>query len=233
MTSIVNILTWSKAYAIFPLPTFIHHRGYLLSPDDDDHKPLLAKYEKRGWEWQYVLKDNEAKFNHPIRFARRIGDRYTWTIPLDTRGVEWPKTSDSVIEYSSFGMTLAISSIKNYWVDAELSVSPALRYQFTCGNDNWMKYLYKRVDQLTIAGVMDMEPTARPPNFEENFTRVFHSFMHDQIRVLLRNFQKPEGWKHYDKEVPRWFEAWKESLGETMNGIKGVPTKGNTCMLHR
>ena len=180
-----------------------------------------------------MLKDEEARFNHPIRFTRRIGDRYTWTIPLDTRGVVWPKSSESVLEYSTFGMTPEASSIKNYSVDAGLSVSPALRCDFTCGNYKWKNNLYERLIYLTVAAVMDMDPTARPPNFEETFARVEHApFILTQMQVLLRDFQKPGGWKYYDEEVPGWYEAWKESQGEAMSGVKGVPTLGNRGMSH-
>lgn len=44
-----------------------------------------------------------------IRERRRIDDRYTWTIPFDTRKVEYSKRPGYVLEYSCFKIDLSVS----------------------------------------------------------------------------------------------------------------------------
>lgn len=48
----VNLFTCDKAYAVFPLPTFIRHKRYLLLPLSDHVSGLLEKYSRRGWRFQ-------------------------------------------------------------------------------------------------------------------------------------------------------------------------------------
>lgn len=101
-TMVVNIITWNKAYSIFPLITFIQYRGYLLQPLHDGSSPFISKYTRRGWKIQEIVWPEDWKVNHSIQPYRRIGDRYTWTISLDTSKVSWSQTPDYVLEHSCF-----------------------------------------------------------------------------------------------------------------------------------
>ncbi len=42
--------------------------------------------------------------NHPIRNSRLVGDRFTWTIPFDTKHVTWSRTPDYILEYADFAI---------------------------------------------------------------------------------------------------------------------------------
>ena len=103
-TIIVNVMSWNKVYSVFPLSTPIQHKGYQLKPIDDHHAPLVNKYSRRGWDMQEIMWPEEKRINHPVRKYRRLGDRFTWTIPVDSKKVEWSKTPDYVLEYASFRM---------------------------------------------------------------------------------------------------------------------------------
>ena len=83
-THVVNIITWSTAYAVFPMPTFEEHKGYMLKPLSRKYMPaLLHKWATRGWEFEQTLWPEEETATHSIQPRRRVGDRYTWTISFD------------------------------------------------------------------------------------------------------------------------------------------------------
>ncbi|KAL8850395.1 MAG: hypothetical protein Q9221_004627 [Calogaya cf. arnoldii] len=84
-TVVVNIISWNKAYSVYPMTTFIQKRGYLLQPLDDYSTSLVIKYTNRGWKIQETMWPEDERLNHPIQQFRRIGDRYTWTILLNIR----------------------------------------------------------------------------------------------------------------------------------------------------
>lgn len=101
-TAKINILTWNTAYSIFPLPTFIHGKSYLLKPIRMDSEYGEWAFPS-GMKIQDALWDEERTRNHPIREQRRIGDRFTWTIDLPTRGITCrSKVPDSVLQHCHF-----------------------------------------------------------------------------------------------------------------------------------
>ncbi len=101
-TAALNFISWNKAYSIFPLPTFIQHKCYSLQDWREWDREALRTQSQRGWNVQGVMWPEEQRHNHPIRERRRVGDRYTWMIPFDTRRVEWSKTPDYVLEHACF-----------------------------------------------------------------------------------------------------------------------------------
>ena len=106
-TAIVNLLSWNKAYAVFPLPAFVHHKSYMLEELNSRLAKKVNKYTRRGWRFQGTpWPEEEQQVNHPIRSTRRIGDKYTWVIPFEISNVQLPRTPDSVIEYAQFGFTI-------------------------------------------------------------------------------------------------------------------------------
>ena len=51
-TLLVNIISWNKAFAVYPQPSFLDHKGYPLTDMSDYFGTLLLKYRKRGWTFQ-------------------------------------------------------------------------------------------------------------------------------------------------------------------------------------
>lgn len=150
-TAVVNFFTWNKAYAIFPLPTFVHHKGYLLKPLDNYLSTLLEKYSRRGWRFQEAMWPEDESSNQPIQDTRRIGDEFTWMMPFDTSNVNWSKTPDFVVEYSSFGVNPnpwgEPSESSYYEISATLFAAEVLRHRYLYCTTSWMKFLGKRVDK--------------------------------------------------------------------------------------
>jgi hypothetical protein len=103
-TMIVNCVNWDKACSIFPLSTFIHHRDYMLTEMTDCLTGLLAKYSLRGFDSRGYMWREENGSNHPLRNSRLVGDRFTWTIPFNTKNVTWSRTPDYILKHADFAI---------------------------------------------------------------------------------------------------------------------------------
>ncbi|KAL8928614.1 MAG: hypothetical protein Q9208_001848 [Pyrenodesmia sp. 3 TL-2023] len=101
-TATANILSWNKAYSIFPSATFIHGKSYLLKPTSIDSEYSDWEYAS-GMKLQDLLWDEEGINTQPIQRQRRIGDRFSWIIDFPTLGITCkPKVPDFVLEHCNF-----------------------------------------------------------------------------------------------------------------------------------
>jgi len=78
----VNIVSWNRAYCLFPWRTLVEQRSQLLRHNfpDESHKGAMEKYIARGWKfssWDEMVQDDE------MVQERRIGDQWTWTVGLN------------------------------------------------------------------------------------------------------------------------------------------------------
>lgn len=221
-TAVVNFFTWNKAYAIFPLPTFVHHKAYLLKPLDNYLSTLLEKYSRRGWRFQEAMWPEDESSNQPIQDTRRIGDEFTWMIPFDTSNVNWSKTPDFVVEYSNFGLKPkpwgeALES-SNYEISATLFEAEVLRHRYLYCTTSWMEFLGKRVDKLTVLELYKLSPALRPAHFQGPL----HATDEGERFALYRqmgNFSKPDSWTYWDNEIPQWYEAWRQSEAQSKKDV--------------
>ena len=201
-TVVVNLFSWNKAYAIYPLLTFIQHKGYLLHDVNDHIAGLLNKYCKRGWKHQSTAwPEEEQRENHPMRSSRRVGDRYTWKISLGTSNVTRSQIPDDVIEYSSFSCdetrsNTTLGQEAAYIVHADYLNAQTLRYRYLWGSWNWMTWLVLRTDKLTLLEVAKLNPSDRP---DPVFQRPLHT----------TQINKPDTWTYWDSEISKWYHQWE------------------------
>jgi hypothetical protein len=67
-THLINIITCTTAYSVFPIPTFVHHKGYFLeSPRHKFLTQLQEKWQSRGWEFHEPLHPGQKV--HLTRFS--------------------------------------------------------------------------------------------------------------------------------------------------------------------
>ncbi|MCJ1467351.1 hypothetical protein MMC07_005975 [Pseudocyphellaria aurata] len=208
-TAAVNFFSWNKAYSIFPLHTFVRHKGYLLKPLDDSFSSLLDKYSRRGWRFQESMWPEEAAIsNQPIQTTRRIGDRFTWMIPFDISKVEWSRNPDSVLEHANFVMDPERDDGRTYYnIKASLFRCEVLRHRYLYGesaanhaHESWMDFLGGRVKSLTFLELYKMAPEARPTSLQKSC-----------LFTCMRNCKKPKSWTYWDDEIPRWYQTWYEA----------------------
>ena len=146
-----------------------------------------------------------------FRMHRRVCDRYTWTIPFDTKAVSWSKTPDTVIEYCQFRIFPSLPSqtdrvvLGYYTIIATGFVACTLKYVYTYGSVGWADFLGARMNRLTHLEILKMPPSQRPKNYP-TLSMVIPSPLH----LLLGTFQKPSGWTDWDDAIPRWHAAWEQ-----------------------
>ncbi|KAF4480046.1 short-chain dehydrogenase reductase [Fusarium agapanthi] len=102
-TAIVNVITWNKAYCIFPHQTLIKHEFYPLRPLDDDFGSELGEISLHGWTNRDIIwPDHVREKSHSFIPVRRVADSSSLVIALDTNSVIPQAVPDYVIEFSQF-----------------------------------------------------------------------------------------------------------------------------------
>ena len=117
-TVIINVISWGKAYALFPYSTFIRRDGVLLRKRNEYIMIQLQKYQQRGWtiEASPPVEDKELR----REFARNklVGDQSSFIMPFNTDGIAPPRVPDAILENIAFRIQ------RNNFVAA----APDLRY---------------------------------------------------------------------------------------------------------
>ena len=216
-TAQVNIMSWNKAYSIFALPTFILKTCYLLQSWDERAANSANVLSRKGLNVQGVLWPEDKRCNHPIRARRRVGDRYTWTIPFDTRKVKTSIKPDYVLEHACFqcvGVDWEYDDdepyhglggeIRHYYLDMAMLESKVLMYSYTFGDSAMQEFFKARLHASTVLELRKLNAAERTPNYEQVLLNPSHS-----INRALWEFDPPSSWTYRDDEVPKWYKAWE------------------------
>ncbi|KAF1846390.1 uncharacterized protein K460DRAFT_356074 [Cucurbitaria berberidis CBS 394.84] len=106
-TATLSFITWNKAYSLFPRTTFVRKECYLLQKIEDGEagdsiRAHLTELSKNGIKTKAHHWDDEQE--HEITRIRRVGDKHTWVINLETTGLEivMSPVPDAAIEASTF-----------------------------------------------------------------------------------------------------------------------------------
>lgn len=115
----MNIITYEKAYCLFPYATLEERRALIVATDGPGQGPAMEKYRERGWEMLLSLSSRERNSRDPsIPFGFRfLGDRHTWTLPLDLNGVALPRAINSGSSALSHDPAIATSWVFKYVPD--------------------------------------------------------------------------------------------------------------------
>ena len=215
-TAVVNVISWNKAFALFPLTTFFQHKSFMLRKLDDFYKSVVQKYTERGWKTLELMWPEDKKDNHPIRRYRRVGDRFSWVIQFDTREITWSQNPDFVLEHACFGIKNyedyygRVSAQRSYYfLEAPLFVSHALRYRYTYQYEwsDWVQFLGERSDRMTLLALRKTRSQQQLPGYVELLHRISSGDAGSSD-----NLQKPLMWTYWDSEIPGWYEAWESGV---------------------
>ena len=90
----MNVISYEKAYCLFPVPTLEERRSFIISTDGPGQEPAKKKYHATGWEMVPSLSHQEFASTTPSfpLGTRFMGDRYTWTYPLDLTGINMQRS---------------------------------------------------------------------------------------------------------------------------------------------
>ena len=205
-----TFFSWNKAIAMCPLTTFIYHDVISLHPPCKNPRMSSAKtYELRGWKFHDVPKHGYALdggVESPFRLTRRVGDRYTWTIPFDTQGIDGSEAQpDFVLEHATFSIisptNMPNANTSNFV--ASQYRSPVLKYAYTFGADGWYQWFNMIIRYKTLEALHKMKPADRPDRFDSLVTEP------QKLDYALGDFEKPAYWTYCDDEIPKLYEEWK------------------------
>lgn len=226
MTLVVNVISWNKAYALFPRASFIYHKSYLLKEMSDYVGKLLAKYDERGWTSQDVLWPEDEVSNRSMLVNRRIGDQHTWIIPLDTTDVARPDIPDTVLEYSTFRLSkcqkvdpeLGDPDLGYYEVDTKNFESMVLKHKYSVSitrrdqRQFWTTFAGPRLERLSFLELCKIPPPQRPGGIQHEMDRVRRGNVYFcTLKHLLGSIQLPS----YDSEIPKWYAEWERQQDPT------------------
>ncbi|KAI0127585.1 hypothetical protein BJ170DRAFT_722824 [Xylariales sp. AK1849] len=201
----INFISWNKAYSIFPRITFLDLKTVQLQEFDKNTGRRLKFYSRYGWKVQ-TEPVTARELSGPT--SRRVGDRYTWMMPLDTWMVWQPHTPVSVLEYSGFDITKPeeyLGTHYNTWAEferslkytirAKLFTSNVLRYRYTSGP---LLKLGPALERNTLLQLCKLDTKTR--------NQLIGADVPAQISAYRLQFKHPEGWDYLDVEIPRMLE---------------------------
>ena len=179
---------------------------------NDYHGSLMIKYDNRGWQFQDVLWPEDESSHGCLLNPRRIGDRYTWTIPLDIEGVRRPDRPDSVLEYASFRLKKNDdNNPRHYEVMAKSYTALTLKYEYIYdmnyrGPDFWLDFLGPRMDTLSIMELYKKPPETRSLSLQESMQDARPGFHLISDELYQCGIELPG----YDHEIPGWYAQWEK-----------------------
>lgn len=107
-TARCDIISWNKAYSLFPRATHIKKECYLVDDPQSDHEisRILSPISIEGLKTKTISWDSRwATRNYSadgMTCRRRIGDKRTWVCNLDIAGVFRPARPDEVLQSTTF-----------------------------------------------------------------------------------------------------------------------------------
>lgn len=85
----MNAITHTAAFSLFPRGTFEAQRNAVctVTPELPRQWDALDKYARRGWKNErYIDVSEDSNSCSPFKFCKRwVGDKHTWTLPLDSK----------------------------------------------------------------------------------------------------------------------------------------------------
>lgn len=235
-TAHVNIITWDKAYCMFPNITFIDRRMYFLHDPDEAMGQILNKYSSNGWrtsDWADYDQITGCTKPGICEGLRRIGDSATWIIPLNLYKIRPPECPVSVLESCTFQISSDSrpyearhigTGLKTFGINAQTFSCCMLKHTYTFHDPDlsWVAFLRGKLSRMIVLETLktgDKDLIAR--------TRQ-NSFVSDGHKdcPLLRmkpQFRRPSGWECVDHMVPAWFEEWRVASRDGKGSVGSVP----------
>ncbi|KZV80361.1 hypothetical protein EXIGLDRAFT_756312 [Exidia glandulosa HHB12029] len=96
-TVVMNVVTWDRAIALFPLGTLDQRRGIKTLLTNWTFEEAVDKYRRRGFSFLQPYARFDEGFKRAFKFGHRFfGDEHSWVIRLDTTGIDPPEMSVAV-----------------------------------------------------------------------------------------------------------------------------------------
>ncbi|EPS38477.1 hypothetical protein H072_7790 [Dactylellina haptotyla CBS 200.50] len=205
-THIFNFFTWNKAYSLFPYHTFSKNESFYTNSLTKKSYEAVEKYYGRGYEFNEYGDYHKCIANCPLRPHRRVADRYSWVLDLDTTGINSSDVAvpTSVIDMVSWGMKMHYS----YW---NRDTNSRVFHAFN----------------IHIVYTYDVTGAFRHPRIYDRHTSSLFRFLEDMKRSMKRlevyNYKvgfpgskllnyNEEGNIYLDDQFEDWYRFWEKSI---------------------
>ncbi|KZV80355.1 hypothetical protein EXIGLDRAFT_781092 [Exidia glandulosa HHB12029] len=166
-TVVMNVVTWDRAIALFPLGTLDHHRGIQTALPSWGFDEAVEKYRRRGFNFPqpYSGVDEGFKFGTTSSSGHRFfGDEHSWVVSLDTTGIDPPEKPVAAegnsweFEYPSYSNCFAIRTVAGrmfHWIDMHHAYCVA--EQFAAHVNKLMTTLYCAADRKHLLQLFNQD----------------------------------------------------------------------------
>ncbi|KAF2119560.1 hypothetical protein BDV96DRAFT_642578 [Lophiotrema nucula] len=220
-----NFITWNKAYCVFPKHNVMKKESYLLQDPQSDENLLRSHLLQEDdvapmalhWDYGYSWNERSAD-GYALTCPRRVGDRNSWIIELDTSGVSQPHGSfDAAVQLTGFRLKRMHNDEMSYYtMDLDILTSPSLRYTYSialpCSNRDQFRFwrtLKNQLAAITFVQLKSLSVDERPSNWD-----VITQAPHDVYRLLREvGFEIPTRWLFYDDKVTEYLKRHVTRLG--------------------
>lgn len=240
-TASLNLITYDKAYALFPRETYLDKEAYLLKStliyqdqfaclSEDGLKALPQHWDDDGGLVEAVA----------LKRPRRIGDKHTWVINLDTNGIETSThPSNAVIEHSTF-------RIRSHHRDSsypspqdlsayELDAKPVLRHaifkhpyvtmaepgrsyhvqQEKRRYAHKLQELAEKMKTLMLFQLKNVADAEQPNDFDDFVFNGSHARLYPISEFVWNEDEVPAAWTFFDEKIVKKLdELWEEEMGK-------------------
>jgi hypothetical protein len=250
-TADLNFISCSKAYSIFPYNTFIKKESFMLTDlseksthhlnalPEEGIKTKTVSWDQRRITWDERRETRPDPENYhdpdPLIKRRRIGDRDTWMLELDSCDIQPPDVADDVLKSTTFRLSTRWKYQQNWRVACyaieydETIRHPVLKHQYVTLaeeliDDNYQprlddfgdrqrashygrhcEALKYRLDELTLLELSKIPIAERPSQHSELINKV------EDAHKTRGYFELPITWTFYDEEVIAFLDKiWLE-----------------------
>jgi hypothetical protein len=230
-----TFITWSHAYCLLPEVTFGRRKIHTLKPAlryDRQTISRILRNSQRDFDMEVTpidIRDSQRGNHHmakekPSRVdpgPRRIGDKYTWSIPLSTEGIQ-PSASPPILTTHAMFRVLPVRHPDTEYMGSNRT-HPTAHYEVhaklidvLCLKHRYMTYpcaMIKVAPHLCATRYLglsniqldSMAIEDRPPDYNA-ICRTGLDFRWIKLRPV---YTPPRYWKYYDEEVQQILhERW-------------------------
>ena len=215
-TAVLNFISWNKAFSIFPHASFVEYKTYQLHDLNDRTGDKLAFASRNGWETADTTSASGRVRDRELTGTRRIGDRKSCVILLDTLGVQPPNKPGLQLDLCEFESEV----VEQPWIHRQVSLqrlsitfepfkSVLLQHGYT-RSTSFDTSFYTSFARSQLARLALIEYYKIP---REKRPEVGNLDLMQWSGEQPDGFQVPVGWPYKDRELARWLEEW-DQLGE-------------------